>query len=136
MINIKNSIIWPVSTLSIKFYFRHLNYFNHLFSYLFIFYASICIFNLMQVSYFFDFDFILVWFHSSQMHYGSSIKGRGVCQMRTLLLIFACRMSKFADTGGGGSKNGQTLRTSLMDGPLAFLYMISTWSYIHDHVGR
>ena len=31
----------------------------------------------------------------------------GVCQMRTLLLIFACKMPKYADTGG----------KSFMDGP-------------------
>ena len=40
----------------------------------------------------------------------------GVCQMRTLLLIVACERPKYADTGGRGVKNGQILRTSLMDG--------------------
>ena len=39
-------------------------------------------------------------------------------QKRTLLLIFACKRPKYADTGGGGSKIGQILRTSFMDGPL------------------
>ena len=41
--------------------------------------------------------------------------------MESLLLIFACKMPKYADTGGRGSKNGQVLRTSFMDqnGPLS-----------------
>ena len=38
--------------------------------------------------------------------------------MRTLLLIFASKMPKYADTGERGVKNGHILRTSFMDGPL------------------
>ena len=45
--------------------------------------------------------------------------------MRTLLLIFARKRPKYADTGGGG-KNGQILRTSFMDGPLYSLH-IEKW---------
>ena len=35
-----------------------------------------------------------------------------------LLLIFACKRPKYADTGEGGSKIGQILRTSFMNGAL------------------
>ena len=38
--------------------------------------------------------------------------------MRTILLIFACKRPKYADTGEGGSKIGQILQMSFMDGPL------------------
>ena len=47
-------------------------------------------------------------------------RGRGVWQKRTLLLIFACKRPKYADTGDRwrGSKIGQILQKSFMDGPL------------------
>ena len=35
--------------------------------------------------------------------------------MASLLLIVACAMSKYADTGVRESKNGQVLRSSFMD---------------------
>ena len=44
---------------------------------------------------------------------GSSIKdfrtegGRGVCQMQTLLLIFACKKPKYDDTGEGVQKTAK-----------------------------
>ena len=38
--------------------------------------------------------------------------------MRALLLIFACKRPKYADTGGKGLYNGQILRTSFKGGPL------------------
>ena len=52
--------------------------------------------------------------HEGRPHQG----GRGVCQMRTLLLIFTCKRPKYADIWGRGSKNGKILRTSFMNGPL------------------
>ena len=36
-------------------------------------------------------------------------RGEGVWQKRTLLLIFGCKGTKYADTGGGGSKISQIL---------------------------
>ena len=43
----------------------------------------------------------------------------GVFQMRTLLLICACKMTKYAHRG---VKNGQILRTSFMDGSYEHFY--------------
>ena len=52
-------------------------------------------------------------------------RGEGVWQKRTLLLIFACKRPKYADTvhrGEGGSKIGQILRMSFMDGPIVMIH--------------
>ena len=43
-------------------------------------------------------EFCLGVIHEGRPHY----RGRGVYQMRTLLLIFACKRPKSADTGGRG----------------------------------
>ena len=56
----------------------------------------------------------ITWYKNAMHLKGSSIrtsapKGEGVCQMRTLLLIFSCKMPKYVDAGGRGTKNGQIL---------------------------
>ena len=54
--------------------------------------------------------------------------------MWTLLLIFACKRSKYANTGGGGSKNGKILRTFFMDDPLAKPPKYEGITYVYSYL--
>ena len=58
-----------------------------------------------------------------------TIGGGGFYQMRTLLLIFACKRPKSADTGGGGVKKRSIFADVFHGWPLSTFAMYVVFGY-------